>query len=352
MKRSLSLLLAVLLILLLAACGAQEYKNQTTATSTQPADSKVVGISVPNDTDPRWASETATLSQLLEKAGLTALVEYAQDDVSLQSSQIQAMIEQPVGCLVIAAIDSLALTDALLAAKQAGIPVIAYDRLLMQTEAVTCYVGYDYQAIGAAMANHIVKSKQLETAQAERRSHTIEFFMGSPDDNNAVLLYTGTQQVLQPYLDCGVLICRTGRTVFEDVCIQNWSAELANTYCQSYLTSCYTDAPPEILCAASDAIADGCVSALESFEYISGENWPLITGQGATEAAMQRLSSGQQSMTVQKNTADLPAVCFTAITALLDKTDTQWDGPVCHNGSVSVPAYFCDFSLQEAPTTP
>lgn len=348
MKRTSLLLIAVFLMLSLAACGkggTQQDENSTTGTVAQPAQNQIIGISVPNDTDPRWVSETAALTQQLENQGLTAIVEHAQDDVTLQASQIQALIAKPVDCLVIAAIDSLPLTDVLLLAKQAGIPVIAYDRLLMQTDAVTAYVGYDYQAIGTAMAEYIVNTKQLATAQAENRSHTIEFFMGSPEDNNAVLLYAGIRQVLQPYLDCGVLNCRTGRIAFEDVCIQNWSAELAKTHCQSYLASCYADAPPEIVCAASDEIADGCASALEAIGYATGENWPLLTGQGATETAMQRLASGKQSITVYKALTDLPAACFEAIQSALGITDTEWDGPVCHNGSVSVPARFCEFTL-------
>lgn len=348
MKRTFLLLTAVIFALSLAACGkgnTQQNENATTVAYSQSANEKVIGISVPNDTDPRWASETAALIRQLEIEGMTAIVEQAQDDVSLQASQIQALIAKPVDCLVIAAIDSLSLTEALLDAKQAGIPVIAYDRLLMQTDAVTGYVGCDYQALGAAMAEHIVKAKQLENAQAENRCHTIEFFMGSPDDNNAVLLYAGIQQVLQPYLDCGVLVCRTGRTAFEDVCIQSWSAELANTLCESHLTTCYTDAPPEILCTASDEIANGCISALEAAEYVSDENWPLITGQGGTETAIQRLASGQQSITVRKALDDLPDACFDAIKDALGMTDGVWDGPVCHNGAVLVPARFCEFTL-------
>lgn len=344
MKRTFLLLMAVFFVMAMTACGKgnpQPSESAATVASSQPA---VVGISVPNDTD-RWVLETDALAQQLENEGLTAVVEQAQDDVSLQVSQIQALIARPVDCLVIAAIDSLSLADPLLAAKQAGIPVIAYDRLLMQTEAITSYVGYDYQALGVAMAEHIVKAKQLENAQAESRSHTIEFFMGSPDDNNALLLYTGIQQVLQPYLDSGVLVCRTGRTAFEDVYIQSWSAELATTLCESHLATCYTDAPPEILCAASDDLADGCVAALDAAEFVSDENWPLITGQGGTETAMQRLASGKQSMTVHKVLTDLPAACFDAIKAALEMTDADWDGPVCHNGTVSVPARFCEFTL-------
>ena len=350
MKRFIALLMAVLCIFPLAACGkggAQPGESTSTITPAQPADSKIVGISVPNNTDPRWTEETAALSQLLESEGLTAAVEYAQDDVSLQATQIQALIDRPVGCLVIAAIDSLALADVLLVAKQSGIPVIAYDRLLMQTDAVTHYVGCDYQAMGEAMANHIVKAKQLENAQAEGRSHTIEFFMGSPEDNNAVLLYTGILQVLQPYLDCGVLVCRTGRTAFEDVCIQNWSKDLAKTQCQTYLATHYTDAPPQILCGASDEIADGCRAALEDAGITPGDLWPVITGQGAQEDATQRLATGQQSLTVRKQLSELPAICHEAVLSALGIARGDWDDTVCHNGSVSIPARYCAFTLIE-----
>lgn len=350
MRPFIALLMAALCIFSLAACGkgsAQPDESTNAIAPVQPADSKVVGISVPNDTDPRWTEETAALSQLLEKEGLATAVEYAQDDVSLQATQIQALIDRPVSCLVIAAIDSLALADVLLAAKQSGIPVIAYDRLLMQTDAVTHYVGCDYQAMGEAMANYIVHAKQLETAQAEGRSHTIEFFMGSPEDNNAVLLYTGIWQVLQPYLDCGVLVCRTGRTAFEDVCIQNWSKDLAKTLCQTYLTTHYTDTPPQILCTASDEIADGCRTALEDAGITTGEQWPVITGQGAQESAIQRLASGQQSLTVHKQLLELPAICCEAVLAALRITHEDWDDTICHNGSVSIPARYCEFTLIE-----
>lgn len=357
MRRFLSLLMAVLLMLPLAGCAEDKLLpdggDPNSKPSGNPAGEKVVGICVPNDTDSRWPSEAAALSEQLEKEGLTTVVEYAQDDVSLQAAQIQALIARPVSCLVIAAIDSLALTDVLQQAKQAGIPVIAYDRLLVQTDAVTYYVGYDHQAMGAAIANHIVKTRQLETAQAEGRSHTIEFFMGSPEDNNAVLLYTGIVQVLQPYLDSGVLVCPTGRTAFEDVCIQNWSAELAKTLCRSYLSAHYTNAPPDILCAASDAIADGCRAALEDAGILPGDSWPLITGQGGQEDAIQRLASGHQSMTVYKALTDLPVACCEAVTAALGIVNADWGEAVCHNGAISIPARFCDFTLiDQTPANP
>lgn len=349
MRRVFSLLLAVLLLLTLAGCGKDGAQSGGgSAGGRRPGnaepDTDTVGICLPNDTDRRWLDDAAALTQQLEASGCAVVTEYAQDDPFLQASQIQAMISRPVVCLVVAAVDSLALTDVLQQAKEASIPVIAYDRLLMQTDAVSYYVGFDYQAMGVAMANHIVQAKQLETAQAESRSHTIEFFMGSPEDNNAFALYTGILQVLQPYLDSGVLVCVTGRTAFEDVCMQDWSGDLAVARCQSYLTEHYPETLPQILCAASDALAAGCVAALETAGHAPGETWPVIIGQGGDLAAAKRIVSGHQSMTVHTNPSTLIPDCVAAVKDVLDLATADTVDAGCHNGMQQVPAFFSGFT--------
>lgn len=339
MKRLLVLLLALFMLGSSAACSRSPSGEADNSIAAPTTVGKTVGISFPNETDPCWKNDCAALSEKLETLGCQVVPAYAADNPSLQAYQIAAMIAQPVDCLVVAAVDSLALTDVLRQAADAGIPVIAYDRLLMYTDAVSYYVGFDNEAVGISIAEHIVAEKQLESAKAESRSYTVEFFMGSPDDNNAVLLHWGIMQILQPYLDSGVLVCRTGRTAFEDVCIQGWSEEIAANDCKKYLTRFYTDRAPDICCAASDSIAQGCRTALEGAGYGAGERWPLITGQNATLSAVKSILSGHQSMTVYKDRAALIRDCEAAVTAVLTLTPAENANAVCHNGTMAVTAF-------------
>ena len=155
----------------------------------------------------------------LEALGYKVGVQYAEDDVEEQVSQIENMIASGVSCLVIASIDSSALINVEKQAKDAGIPIIAYDRLLMDTDAVSYYATFDNKGVGTAIGQYIKEAKDLDGARAAGESYTIESFMGSPDDNNAFFLYNGLMEVLGEYLDDGTLVCESGRSNFEETCI-------------------------------------------------------------------------------------------------------------------------------------
>ena len=158
-----------------------------TSCSEKKTTKKVVGVAMPTQSSERWINDGANMKSQLEAKGYAVELQYAEDDVQLQVSQIENLIAKEVNCLVVAAIDSTALINVLAEAKEKGIPVIAYDRLLMDTDAVSYYATFDNKGVGTAIAKYIEEEK-LSTAKAEGRSYTIEFFMGSPDDNNALFL--------------------------------------------------------------------------------------------------------------------------------------------------------------------
>lgn len=337
MKKIIVLLLILSLLFPAAGCASNSREDGAAAPNGVSSD-RLVGISVPEETAQYWSDSVSALRAGLEDLGCRVQVSYGQNDASLQAQQIAELVATPVDCLVVATIDPLALTDVLQQAKAAGIPVIAYDRLLTLTDAVSVYVGFDNHQIGISMASHIARAKQLDTALAEGRSYSIEFFMGSPEDPNALLLHQGILQVLQPYLDSGVLVCNTQRTAFEDVCIQDWSGQFAKTRCEAYLAEFYTETAPDILCAASDELAGGCCAALEEAGYAPAEGWPLITGQDAQPEAVRRILSGHQAMTVYKDPGALLQNCLKAAEAFLTDTPLQTGDTGCHNGSFFVPA--------------
>ncbi|MGE4277402.1 MAG: substrate-binding domain-containing protein [Lawsonibacter sp.] len=357
MKKAMALVLALALSLSLTACGGGSGSGSGGSTSSaaptgntsasssaaeQTGAGMKIGLAMPTQSSERWINDGSNMKQQLEALGYEVVLQYAEDDVQTQVSQIENMIAQNVNCLVIAAIDSGALTGVEAQAKDAGIPIIAYDRLLMDTDAVSYYASFDNEGVGTAIADYIVKAKQLETAQAEGRSYTIEFFMGSPDDNNAVLLHRGIMKVLQPYLDNGVLVCKTGRTEFEDTCILRWSQETAQQWCENYLAAEYASEKLDIACSAFDGFAYGIRAALEGAGYTVGEDWPLITGQDAELMAVKNIISGHQTMSIYKDTRLLAEKCVTMVNAVLTGSEPEINDTTTYNNNViTVPSYLC-----------
>ena len=253
-KRVLGVLLtAVMAMGMFAGCGpadtgapagdagtAQTADSGDTSTPANP-NGKRVAVAMPTQSSERWINDGNNMKEKLEALGYEVDLQYAEDDVQAQVSQIENMIAAGADCLVIAAVDSSALVNVEQQAKDAGIPIIAYDRLLMDTDAVSYYATFDNKGVGTAIGKYIEDAKDLKNAKADGKSYTIEFFMGSPDDNNAVMLYDGLMEVLQPYLDDEVLVCKSGRTSFDDTCILRWSQETAQQNCENYLTGFYAE---------------------------------------------------------------------------------------------------------------
>ncbi len=364
-KKVLSALLSTAMVAsMLVGCGSSETAATTTDTAaeetttetteeaeaTDAADAATeevaeattaggkVGVAMPTQSSERWINDGANMKAQLEELGYEVDLQYAEDDVQMQVSQIENMIASGVNCLVIASIDSSALVNVEAQAKEAGIPIIAYDRLLMDTDAVSYYATFDNKGVGTAIAKYV--EEKLDLANATE-SYTIEFFMGSPDDNNAVFLYNGVMEVLQPYLDNGTLVCKSGRTSFEDTCILRWSQETAQQNCENYLTGFYADEDLDICLTAFDGFAYGCKAALEGAGYTE-ENWPIITGQDAELMATKNIISGKQTMSIYKDTRLLAEKCVTMVQALLEGGVPEInDTEQYNNGKIVVPSYLC-----------
>jgi putative multiple sugar transport system substrate-binding protein len=359
MKKKLlsALLCAAMATTLLAGCGSSSTKTPDSSSTTQTeetttgdaaettkpeASGKKVGVAMPTQSSERWINDGANMKSRLEALGYEVDMQYAEDDVQAQVSQIENLIANGADCLVVAAVDSSALVNVLKQAKDNNIPVIAYDRLLMDTDAVSYYATFDNKGVGTAIGKYIEEKKDLKGAKAAGKSYTIEFFMGSPDDNNALFLYNGVMEVLKPYLDDGTLVCKTGRTSFEDTCILRWSQETAQQWCENYLSGFYADEKLDIACTAFDGFAYGVRAALEGAGYTLGEDWPLITGQDAELMATKNIIAGYQTMSIYKDTRLLADKCVTMVQAVLEGTTPEINDKEQYNNNViTVPAYLC-----------
>ena len=298
---------------------------------------KKVGVAMPTQSSERWINDGSNMKSQLEELGYTVDLQYAEDDVQAQVSQIENMIASGCNCLVIASIDSSALVNVEKQAKEAGIPVIAYDRLLMDTDAVSYYATFDNKGVGTAIGKYIVDNAGLDPAAPK----TIELFMGSPDDNNAHMLYAGLMEQIQPYLDNGALVCKSGQIDFESNNTLRWDQQTAMKRCEDLLTRYYADEDLNICATAYDGLAYGCMAALEGAGYTEA-NWPLITGQDAELMATKHIISGKQTMSIAKDTRLLAAKCVTMVQAVLEGAEPEInDTEQYNNGVIVVPSYLC-----------
>lgn len=356
MKKCLSIIAASMLAFtLLAGCSttdnppatekeaapATDANVQTDAPANVPAaNGKRIGVAMPTQSSQRWIADGGNMKTKLEALGYTVDLQYAEDDVQAQVSQIENMITNGANCLVIASIDSGALVNVLAQAKSAGIPVIAYDRLLMDTDAVSYYATFDNKGVGVVIGQYIEAKMGLKTGAGP---FNIEFFAGSPDDNNAHMLNAGAFEVLQPYLDNGQLVCVSGQTDFDTICTLRWSQETAQQRMENLLAGNYgTGKDVDIVVSPFDGISYGIAAALEGAGYKVGEKWPLITGQDAELMASKNILSGKQAQTIFKDTRTLADKCVTMVQAVLEGTEPEInDTTTYNNNAIVVPSYLC-----------
>ena len=355
MKKLFAALLSAAMIFSLAACSttppeaASSAPKASTAApaasgaapeATPAAGGKKIGVAMPTQSSQRWIQDGGNMKAKLEALGYEVDLQYAEDDVQAQVSQLENMITNGANCLVVASIDSSALVNVLAQAKAAGIPVIAYDRLLMDTDAVSYYASFDNKGVGTVIGRYVEEKMGLKEGKGP---FNVEFFAGSPDDNNAHMLNAGMFEVLQPYLDNGQLVCVSGQTDFDTICTLRWSQETAQQRMENLLSGFYsTGEDVDIVVSPFDGISYGIAAALEGAGYKVGEKWPVITGQDAEEMAAKNILSGKQTQTVFKDTRTLADKCVTMVQAVLEGSEPEINDTTTYNNNViTVPSYLC-----------
>lgn len=292
MKKLLAIVLtAAMLLAMLCACAAK-----TDTATSNPANAKAtVGILMPTKEQTIWSIQGDRLTEAFQKAGYATQIEYAEDDSAKQAMQIENMITKGVNVMVIAAVDCAALTDACEKAKDAGIYVIADDRLITNTKAVDFYVTFDLVRMGELQGQYIVDKLDLEN---QAGPFTLEIFSGSQDDTNAISFYEGAMNKLQPYLDSGKLVVKSGQSSYTETAIQSWDSSKAQSRMDNLLSGYYSDSHLDAVLVAADCLALGVISSLESMGYGTEANpYPIVTGQDAELAAVKNILAGKQSMT-------------------------------------------------------
>ena len=301
-------------------------------------DKPTVGIAMPTKSSARWIADGDNMVKVLTERGYGTDLQYAEDDIPNQLSQIENMVTKGAKVLVIASIDGTTLSDVLQQAKDQGITIIAYDRLIRDTPNVDYYATFDNFQVGVQQAQSLLKGLGLPEAKGP---FNIELFGGSPDDNNAYFFYDGAMSVLQPLIDKGTLVVQSGQTGMDKVSTLRWDGATAQARMDNLLSAYYGDKHVDAVLSPYDGLSIGILSSLKGVGYGSGDmKMPIVSGQDAEVPSVKSILAGEQYSTIFKDTRDLARVTADMVDASLSgKEVTVNDTKTYNNGVKVVPSY-------------
>lgn len=297
-----------------------------------------VGIAMPTKSSARWIDDGNNMVKVLKERGYNTDLQYAEDDIPNQLSQVENMVTKGAKALVIAAIDGTTLSDVLKQAKAKGITVIAYDRLIRGTPNVDYYATFDNFQVGVLQAESIVQGLGLKDGKGP---FNIELFGGSPDDNNAYFFYNGAMSVLKPYIDSGKLVVVSGQMGMDKVATLRWDGATAQARMDNLLSAYYGNKKVNAVLSPYDGLSIGIISSLKGVGYGSADQpMPIISGQDAEVPSIKAMLRGDQYSTIFKDTRDLAKVTADMVdSALAGKQVTVNDTKTYENGVKTVPSY-------------
>lgn len=327
---------AASLALTLSACG----QNSEGGSKEDKGSAKggTIGIAMPTKSSERWIADGDNLVKNLKDKGYETKLVFGEDDPDQQVSQIENLITQGVKGLVVAAIDNKSLTNVLQQAADAKIPVIAYDRLILDSPNVDYYASFDNTKVGELQAGYIVDKLGLKSGKGP---FNVELFAGSNDDNNTKYFFNGAMSVLKPYMDGKKVVVRSGQTNINQVTTLRWDGATAQRRMDDILTKSYKSAKVDAVLSPYDGISIGVLSALKSDGYgSSAKPLPVVTGQDAELASVKSIIAAEQTQTVYKDTRELAEVAADMVDKVLrgQKPDVN-DTKTYDNGAKVVPSY-------------
>ena len=298
----------------------------------------LIGVAMPTQDLQRWNQDGENMKKELEAKGYEVDLQYAGNEVSTQVSQVENMIANGDELLVVASIEGDSLGTVLAQAKENNIPVISYDRLIMNTDAISYYATFDNYLVGKTQGQFLVDAPDLDNTDGP---YNIEFVTGDPGDNNVNFFFGGAMDVLQPYIDEGKLVVPSGQMTKDEVATANWSTETAQSRFENILSSYYADGTNlDAVLASNDSTALGVENALAA--NYTGE-YPIITGQDCDIANMPNIIDGKQAMSVFKDTRTLASKVVEMVDAIMQGGEAPVnDTETYDNGTGVIPSFLCE----------
>jgi putative multiple sugar transport system substrate-binding protein len=330
--------IAAIAALALTACGRSDSGatgGSTAGGEAFPKDS-LIGVALPQKTSENWVLAETLFNDGLTEAGFKPDVQFANGGVSEQQNQISAMVTKGAKVIIVGAIDGSQLGTQLKQAKDSGATIIAYDRLLLNTENVDYYVAYDNFKVGELQGQALLDGMK---AKKPAGPYNIELFAGSPDDANAKVFFDGAMSVLKPKIDDGTLKVVSGQTSFEQAVTQGWKAENAQRRADTLLTGSYGTASLDGVLSPNDTLARAVLTSVKA----AGKPLPVITGQDSEVESVKSIMAGEQYSTINKDTRKLVEHAITMVKDIqAGKTPEINDDKSYNNTVKTVPAYLLE----------
>lgn len=327
----------LLLVLLLIGCTPRQ-------TTTPEPKTIAVGIVLPTRDEPRWLQDEARFRDALQKAGYAVDILFSDGSVEKERENVRDLVARGIKVLVICPHDATAAGPAVEYAYSAGVKVISYDRLILNTRAVDYYVTFDSLAVGAQQAQYLID-------HAEGTGNPLYLYAGAMSDSNAYLFFGGAWTTLQPYIANGTFVIKNspaavtlqdkaGLTREEIAQIMadistNWDPETARALAQRHLQALGpADKGKVYILAPNDNMARAIGEVFAADPDVTGY---VITGQDAEKFAVQAILDGKQSMTVFKDVRVLVQNAIDTAITLLEGQLPATRG-IYNNGVKDVPA--------------
>lgn len=328
---------AAIAALALTGCGRAETESGGSAEGTGGFEQdSAIGVALPQKTSENWVLAEKLFNDGLSEAGFKPDVQFANGGVSEQQNQISAMVTKGAKVIIVGAIDGSQLGTQLKQAKDAGATIIAYDRLLLNTENVDYYVAYDNFKVGELQGQALLEGLKAKKPEGP---YNIELFAGSPDDANAKVFFDGAMSVLQPKIDDGTLKVVSGQTSFEQAVTQGWKAENAQRRADTLLTGSYTSEPLHGVLSPNDTLARAVLTSVKA----AGKEIPVVTGQDSEVESVKSIMAGEQYSTINKDTRALVEHAITMVKDLQAGKELEInDTDSYDNGVKTVPAYLLE----------
>jgi putative multiple sugar transport system substrate-binding protein len=343
----------VVTALAVAACGGTSTTSssgQATTTSggttgsSAPAGKVSFGVVLPTKDEPRWLQDQARFQDAFKQAGYNVQILFSQGDSAVERQNVESLINQGVKVIVLCPQDATAAAAAAGEAKAAGVKMISYDRLILNSDAVDYYVTFDSKLVGKTQGQYLVD-------HATGKGNPLYLYTGASTDNNAFIFFEGAWSVLQPKIADGTFVIKNSS---EAVSLQSkatltrdeeskilgqtttdWKFDVAKNLAQSNLTSLKAADKGNVFILApndgtSRSIADAVAADTDVKSYV-------ITGQDAEKPSIQYIIDGKQTMTVLK---DVRMLADAAIKAAIAFGNGQTPEKVTtyNNGKIDVPA--------------
>ncbi|AWS42280.1 sugar-binding protein [Streptosporangium sp. 'caverna'] len=333
-------------LLALTACASERSADTSTGTnaggSTEAAKGfaadALIGVALPAKTSQNWVLAGDLFTNGLKEAGFQSDVQYAGSSTTVadQQAQISAMVTKGAKVIIIGATDAAQLSTQVEAAKAAGATVIAYDRLIKNTQALDYYVAYDNFKVGELQGKALLDGMK---AKKPTGPYTIELFSGSSDDNNSAVFFDGAMSVLKPQIDSGDVVVGSGQTEIKQTSTDGWKAENAQRRMDSLLTSTYSSKTLDGVLSPNDTLARAIITSVKG----AGKDIPVVTGQDSEPESVKSIVAGEQYSTINKDTRNLVKQSIQMVKDLqAGKAPEVNDTKSYNNGVKVVPSYLLE----------